>query len=147
MFSETCLFAHCTQLLQSAMQTDASTDIALAVDIWSLGCTIIEMMNGKPPWSEYEGVSHLIVFHDLLLKFIWQTTCLFQAAALFRALKETPPIPETMSAEGKDFLQCCFRRNPAERPAASRLLDHPFVNYSNMPDACSQSHKEIKVSS
>ncbi|KAH6769461.1 mitogen-activated protein kinase kinase kinase 5 [Perilla frutescens var. hirtella] len=111
------------ELLQSAMQTDASSDVALAVDTWSLGCTIIEMMDGKPPWSEYEG-----------------------AAAMFKVLKETPPIPETMSAEGKDFLQCCFRRNPAERPTASMLLDHPFVSYSNMPDACSQSSKEIKDS-
>ncbi|KAG8384427.1 hypothetical protein BUALT_Bualt04G0116800 [Buddleja alternifolia] len=97
------------ELLQSAMQTDSSS-IALAVDIWSLGCTIIEMMNGKPPWSEYEG-----------------------AAALFKVLKETPPIPETLSAEGKDFLQCCFRRNPADRPTASKLLDHPFVSCSHQP--------------
>lgn len=111
------------ELLQSEMQTDASSDVALAVDTWSLGCTIIEMMDGKPPWSEYEG-----------------------AAAMFKVLKETPPIPETMSPEGKDFLQCCFRRNPAERPTACMLLDHPFVNYSNMADACSQSNKEIKDS-
>ncbi|KAM0057917.1 putative mitogen-activated protein kinase kinase kinase STE-STE11 family [Helianthus debilis subsp. tardiflorus] len=83
---------------------DGSPDLALAVDIWSLGCTIIEMMNGKPPWSEYEG-----------------------PAALFKVMKETPPIPETMSPDGKDFLRSCFTRNPAERPTANMLLEHKFL--------------------
>ncbi|KAK6160756.1 hypothetical protein DH2020_004137 [Rehmannia glutinosa] len=110
------------ELLQSVMPKDASSDLALAVDIWSLGCTIIEMMNGKPPWSEYEG-----------------------AAAMFKVLKETPPIPETLSADGKDFLQCCFRRNPVDRPTVSQLLDHPFVIYSQQPDACTQSLKMIRL--
>ncbi|CAI9110120.1 OLC1v1010096C1 [Oldenlandia corymbosa var. corymbosa] len=103
------------ELLQSVMQQDSNADLALAVDIWSLGCTIIEMFSGKPPWSEYEG-----------------------AAAMFKVLKETPPIPENLSAEGKDFLSCCFRRNPAERASASMLLEHPFVRNSHPSDAVSR---------
>lgn len=46
---------------------------------------------------------------------------------MFKVLKESPQIPEALSSEGKDFLRCCFRRNPAERPSASMLLEHPFV--------------------
>ncbi|XP_047321677.1 mitogen-activated protein kinase kinase kinase 5 [Impatiens glandulifera] len=109
------------ELIQSVAQKDASSDLAFAIDIWSLGCTIIEMMNGKPPWSEFEG-----------------------AAAMFRALKENPPIPETLSLEGKDFLQCCFLRNPAERPTATALLDHPFVKNSQQLDIqnCAQALSE-----
>ncbi|XP_021821038.1 mitogen-activated protein kinase kinase kinase 5-like [Prunus avium] len=79
-------------------------DLGLAVDIWSLGCTIIEMLNGKPPWSDFTGPQ-----------------------AMFKVLDKIPDIPETLSAEGKDFLSRCFRRNPAERPSAIQLLEHPFV--------------------
>ncbi|XP_039003920.1 mitogen-activated protein kinase kinase kinase 5-like isoform X2 [Hibiscus syriacus] len=92
------------ELMQAVMQKDNSSKLALAVDIWSLGCTIIEMYTGKAPWSEYEG-----------------------AAAMFKVMRDTPPIPETLSSEGKDFLRCCFKRKPAERPSASLLLEHRFV--------------------
>ncbi|KAL4291073.1 hypothetical protein GQ457_14G003670 [Hibiscus cannabinus] len=96
------------ELLQAVMQKDNPSELALAVDIWSLGCTIIEMYTGKAPWSEYEG-----------------------AAAMFKVMRDTPPTPETLSPEGKDFLRCCFQRNPAERPSASMLLEHRFIKGSN----------------
>jgi len=34
-----------------------SNGCSLSVDVWSLGCTILEMATTKPPWSQYEGVS------------------------------------------------------------------------------------------
>ncbi|KAG6585640.1 Mitogen-activated protein kinase kinase kinase 5, partial [Cucurbita argyrosperma subsp. sororia] len=95
------------EVIKAVMLKDANPDHALAVDIWSLGCTIIEMLNGKPPWSEFEG-------HQVM----------------FKVLNKAPPIPEKLSPEGKDFLQCCFQRNPADRSTATMLLDHPFVRSS-----------------
>ncbi|KAJ4828374.1 Mitogen-activated protein kinase kinase kinase 5 [Turnera subulata] len=104
------------ELMQAVMQKDSSSDLALAVDIWSLGCTIIEMFTGKPPWSEYEG-----------------------AAAMFKVMRDSPSIPEILSAEGQDFLRCCFRRNPAERPSASMLLEHRWLKNSQQLDSSSSS--------
>lgn len=78
----------------------------LAVDIWSLGCTIIEMATAKPPWSQYEGV-----------------------AALFKIgnSKELPAFPDHLSEAGKDFVRQCLQRNPLHRPTALKLLKHPFI--------------------
>lgn len=95
------------ELMQAVMQKDSNPDLAFAVDIWSLGCTIIEMFTGKPPWSEFEG-----------------------AAAMFKVMRDSPPVPESMSPEGKEFLRLCFKRNPAERPTASMLLEHRFLKNS-----------------
>lgn len=50
-----------------------------------------------------------------------------QAAAMFKVMRDTPPIPELLSHDGKDFLSCCFQRNPADRPSASVLLEHRWL--------------------
>ncbi|CAN1300693.1 Mitogen-activated protein kinase kinase kinase YODA [Linum perenne] len=83
-----------------------SSGCNLAVDIWSLGCTVLEMASGKPPWSQYEGV-----------------------AAMFKIgnSRELPVIPDHLSDDGKDFIMQCLQRNPSHRPTSSQLLEHPFV--------------------
>lgn len=83
------------------------TGHSFSADIWSVGCTVIEMATGKPPWSQqYQEVAAL--FH------IGMT-------------KSHPPIPEHLSAEAKDFLLKCLHEEPDFRPAALELLQHSFV--------------------
>ncbi|XP_010533654.1 PREDICTED: mitogen-activated protein kinase kinase kinase YODA isoform X2 [Tarenaya hassleriana] len=84
----------------------------LAVDIWSLGCTVLEMATTKPPWSQYEGVPAMFKIGNS---------------------KELPDIPDHLSEEGKDFVRQCLQRNPANRPMATELLDHPFVKNAGQP--------------
>ncbi|TKY59566.1 Mitogen-activated protein kinase kinase kinase 1 [Spatholobus suberectus] len=77
----------------------------LAADIWSLGCTVLEMLTRKPPYSDLEGMQ-----------------------ALFRIGRgEPPPIPEYLSKDARDFILQCLQVNPNNRPTAAQLLDHPFL--------------------
>ena len=76
-------------------------------DIWSVGCTIFEMAEARPPYSEYK--THI--------------------SAMFHiATSTTPPeFPPQLSEEAHSFLSICFRPHPKERWNAKRLLQHPFI--------------------
>ncbi|KAL4376883.1 hypothetical protein GQ457_02G036040 [Hibiscus cannabinus] len=83
------------------------TGHSFSADIWSVGCTVIEMATGKPPWSQqYQEVAALF--------YVGKT-------------KSHPPIPEHLSSEAKDFLLKCLQKEPELRQVASELLKHPFV--------------------
>ncbi|KAL2262228.1 hypothetical protein VTK26DRAFT_2064 [Humicola hyalothermophila] len=79
------------------------------VDIWSLGCVVLEMFCGRRPWSREEAVG-----------------------AIYKiANGETPPIPDDIREEISPiaiaFMLDCFTVNPSERPTADVLLSqHPF---------------------
>jgi serine/threonine protein kinase len=38
-----------------------------------------------------------------------------------------PPIPEGLSEPLQDFLTLCFNKNPAQRPNAEMLFEHPWL--------------------
>ncbi|KAI8072468.1 hypothetical protein BC940DRAFT_330616 [Gongronella butleri] len=74
------------------------------VDIWSLGCTVLEMFTGQRPWI-----------------------ALNQIAALYNLGHcNAPEIPDFISPVGQDFISKCFNTDPCLRPTALELLAHPF---------------------
>ncbi|KAL1811446.1 hypothetical protein ACET3Z_021511 [Daucus carota] len=77
-------------------------------DIWSLGCTIIEMVTGTNPWPELDhplSAIHKIGFSG-----------------------EVPEFPNRLSDNAKDFVSKCLKSNAKERWTAKQLLSHPFLN-------------------
>ncbi|KAG0763658.1 hypothetical protein G6F57_007081 [Rhizopus arrhizus] len=98
-------------------------------DIWSLGCTIVEMLTGKPPYADMHSF-----------------------AALYKIVEdEEPPIPKSLklSAEAEEFLLSCFRKNPDDRPSANELMRYKWMKPFFQKDKslsvnCSHKNNPIK---
>ncbi|CAF4592052.1 unnamed protein product [Rotaria sp. Silwood1] len=75
------------------------------VDIWSVGCTVIEMKTGKEPYHNIRNNYAMLYKHA--------------------NEKQPPDIPSELSDTAKDFLAKCFE--PADRRLSAKdLLNHPF---------------------
>ena len=80
-------------------------------DIWSVGCTVVEMLNGgQAPWAE-----------------TFENVC---AAMYFVGTTSGIPsnVPTDISQPCRDFLTCCFDRDVNKRATASQLLHHPWLD-------------------
>eukprot|EP00798_Chlamydomonas_sp_ICE-L_P022122 gene22122-29182_t len=81
------------------------TQVTSASDIWSVGCLIVELLTGSPPYFDLQPMS-----------------------ALFRIVQDAhPPLPEEISPLLEDFLFKCFSKDPNKRPTAAMLLGHEWL--------------------
>jgi mitogen-activated protein kinase kinase kinase len=77
------------------------------MDIWSLGCCIVQMATGRRPWSTLEN----------------------EWSVMYHVVTGHPPLPDAsqLSSLGIDFLKKCFVRNPMKRPTAEELISHAWI--------------------
>ncbi|XP_053557262.1 mitogen-activated protein kinase kinase kinase 1 [Bombina bombina] len=76
-------------------------------DVWSVGCSIIEMSCAKPPWNAEKHSNHLA----LIFKIASTTTA--------------PSIPPHLSPGLRDVALRCLELQPQDRPPSRELLKHP----------------------
>ncbi|KAL3687997.1 hypothetical protein R1sor_014306 [Riccia sorocarpa] len=99
-----------------------------ASDIWSLGCTVLEMATGKAPWIHIaNGAANPFV-----------------ALYHIHRSEEVPELPACLSDQAHDFLRKCFQRDPRVRSTAEELLKHPFITES-FPAAPAQQQQEQQM--
>lgn len=80
-----------------------------AMDIWSLGCVVLEFATGKKPWSNLDN-EWAIMFH-------------------IGVARQHPPLPEPgqLSDLGIDFIKKCLTVDAITRPTAVELLEHLWM--------------------
>lgn len=77
--------------------------------MWSLGCTIIELMTGSPPYGHLDGIPAMYQIVNA---------------------KEPPEFPTGISVELKDFLLRCLQRDPSSRISSEKAFMHAWVKNS-----------------
>lgn len=78
-------------------------------DVWSVGCTVAEMLTGSPPWPTRANAPSTIMM-------------------IATATDGPTEIPEKEATPGcLDFMKKCFVRDPEKRPTVEELLHHPWI--------------------
>ncbi|ODQ67440.1 kinase-like protein [Nadsonia fulvescens var. elongata DSM 6958] len=79
-----------------------------SIDVWSLGCCVLEMATGRRPWANLDN-EWAIMYHI--------------------AAGHMPQMPsnDQISPAGRNFLMRCLQRDPSIRPSAVELLNDPWI--------------------
>ncbi|KAL9241569.1 hypothetical protein vseg_015669 [Gypsophila vaccaria] len=98
-----------TPLYMSPEVVVGGSEVTGAVDVWAVGCVVVEMVTGGSVWECEPGCDVAGLFYRIGVR------------------GECPRIPGDLCEEGRDFLRMCFLKDPNLRWSARMLLDHPFV--------------------
>uniref|UniRef100_A0A8C7WFE4 Serine/threonine-protein kinase PLK4 n=1 Tax=Oncorhynchus mykiss TaxID=8022 RepID=A0A8C7WFE4_ONCMY len=79
----------------------------LESDVWSLGCMFYAFLMGRPPFDT-DTVKH----------------------TLNKVVLGEYDMPSHVSQEAQDLIHQLLRKDPAQRPSLSAVLDHPFMTQS-----------------
>jgi serine/threonine protein kinase len=79
-------------------------------DIWSFGCTVLEMMTAETPWGSG-------TFDNMM--------CALRRIGMTDSL---PTIPAEVPQLCREFVELCVRRDADSRPTAKEALEHRFFS-------------------
>jgi mitogen-activated protein kinase 15 len=123
-----------------------------AIDMWSLGCVVGEMIQRKPIFPgtctlmQLSMIVHLtgrppdIDLAGINSKYVVQ---ILEGLGNSKQGKISDIIPNG-SREAQDFIHVCLQFNPDKRITASEALSHPFIGHFHNPDA-EPSHPTAEV--
>ncbi|CAF1480533.1 unnamed protein product [Rotaria sordida] len=94
------------QYISPDMVNISPTGYGSEVDIWSIRCTVLEMVTGEKPYHEI--TNPFAILYKIGIE------------------KQPPHIAETLSENIKSFLNKCFS-STREYPSAKDLLNHSFI--------------------
>ena len=84
-----------------APEVISGKEYGFKVDIWSIGCIVVEMLTSRPPWDEFKEMHVLVKLHE-------------GKPPTYKLLEQHNDI--------ESFLRHCFQIEPANRPSARELL-------------------------
>jgi len=96
-------------LLWMAPEVIRQENYGRKVDVWSLGCTLLEIIFGGNPWGNIKIENY------------------FQALYKIGKSNEIPCIPNDISDKLKNFIECCVERDKNKRKSVEELQNHPFL--------------------